>query len=143
VPVTVLKTRHVHVERDSVKRYVRLTRTAEKYDSIAQAVDTYTLVNAALDKLGRRDWGFLVDSRLAPLRNDATFEAAVRGPRSRTTIGFPRTAVVLRTAVGISQMARVVREDGAEMLVTLDEAEAVQHVTSWAKRFDQARVSAR
>ncbi len=125
-----LSTRHVRLERDLGRRIVRLTRSAEKYDSNAQAVETYNKINAELDRGGRTGYGFLVDSRQAPLRNDATFEAAVREPRKKTTQGFTRTAVLLKSAVGVAQMTRVVREDGVDMLVTVDEAEALAHVTS-------------
>jgi hypothetical protein len=62
----------------------------------------------------------------APPRNDPAFESAMRGLRDAVEVRFARTAVLLESAVGLLQVSRLTREDGAETFATQSEAAALR-----------------
>jgi hypothetical protein len=64
--------------------------------------------------------------RHAPPRNDPAFETAMRGLRDAVEVRFARTAVLLDTAVGLLQVTRLTREDGAGTFATQSEAAALR-----------------
>jgi hypothetical protein len=73
-----------------------------------------------------RSAGVVVDMRQAPSRNDTGFEQAMQGLRAQVEARFARTVVLLATRVGILQVNRITRADGAASIATTDEAAALR-----------------
>jgi hypothetical protein len=123
VTITLLASTHWLMEEDSVHRVVWLHRLPVPFTSIGEI----TAANAAVIQqiLPRhRTAGVVVDMRAAPPRNDPAFEAAMRGLRSNVETRFARTAVLLATQVGMLQVNRITREDGATSFATTNEQAA-------------------
>jgi hypothetical protein len=71
----------------------------------------------------------LMDTRYgAPPRNDEEFEHANEDLRRGMGAQFNRVAVLVRTASGRLQAARLMRETGYEPRVFMDEAEALAYL---------------
>jgi hypothetical protein len=83
-----------------------------------------------LDRLSKRAWPLLVDLREAPPRNDPEFEQIVQRYRRAIFEGFERSAVLVRTAAGVAQLTRHLREDRIAAPVFDDEDAALAYVTS-------------
>lgn len=71
-----------------------------------------------------REYGLVVDTRRAPLRNDPAFEDAMVGLRSGLTGHFKRTAVLLESDVGTLQVERLERDERRQTMVTCSESSA-------------------
>jgi len=120
-----LSSAHWFMEESIAQRVVMLRRTALPFGSL----DELSSANQEVVRLIRpehRAWGIVVDMRQAPPRNDPSFESAMRGLRDAVEERFARTAVLLGTAVGLLQVTRLAREDGATSLATQSEAEALR-----------------
>ena len=116
---------HWLMEEDPMQRVVLLRRMGLPFGSL----DELSAANQQVVQLIRpehRAWGIVVDMRQAPPRNDPSFESAMRGLRDAVELRFARTAVLLGTAVGLLQVTRLTREDGATSLATQSEAEALR-----------------
>jgi hypothetical protein len=125
VKTTLLENAHWLVEEDASRRVVWLRRTGLTFASIREV----TIANdRIIQKLvaQHRHWGVVVDMRAAPSRNDPAFEAAMYGLRAAVEARFARTAVLLGTAVGMLQVNRLTRADGATSFATRDEAAALR-----------------
>ncbi len=113
------------MESDASTRVVWLRRSPVAFGSLVEL----TAANEAV--VGRfsqqyESWSVVVDMRQAPARNDPAFEAAMRGLRASIEARFARTAVLLATQVGMLQVNRLTREDGATSFATTDEAAALR-----------------
>jgi len=120
-----LASAHWLLEEDPAQKVVLLRRMALTFGSL----DELSSANQQVVQLIRpehRTWGIVVDMRQAPPRNDPSFETAMRGLRDAVEQRFARTAVLLGTAVGLLQVTRLTREDGATSLATQSEAEALR-----------------
>jgi hypothetical protein len=123
VKTNVLASAHWVMEEDTDARLVWLRRTAAPF----QSPDEVTSANAQIVQRlhpHHQHWGVIVDMRRARSRNDAAFEQAMLGLRSAVESSFARTAVLLGTAVGMLQVNRLTREDGATSFATMSEAAA-------------------
>ncbi len=70
--------------------------------------------------------GVVADLRLAPPRNDAALRGSARSFRAALQACFARVAVLLQTPVGVLQVNRVKRDEGAALFfVTMNEDEAL------------------
>jgi hypothetical protein len=83
-----------------------------------------------LERLSKRAWPLLVDLRDAPPRNDPEFEAIVERYRRAIFEGFTRSAVLVRTAAGVMQLTRHLRQDRIAAPVFDDEDAALGYLTS-------------
>ena len=117
---------HWLMEEDRQDRVIVLCRTAVPFGS----VEDITHANKQVVSRIRREhesWGVVVDMRVAPKRNDAAFENAMRGLRDAVEARFAQTAVLLETAIGILQVTRITREDGTGAFATQDEKAALRY----------------
>lgn len=73
-----------------------------------------------------RDFGLVVDTRQAPIRNDTEFERAMGQLRERLTRHFSRTAILIDSRLGELQVARLERDEGRSTLVTRSEGRALR-----------------
>jgi hypothetical protein len=67
----------------------------------------------------------LVDLRSSPVRNDPEWEQAASQLRPKLFGGFPRVAVLVKTAVGALQVKRYARDDGLDLHIFHDEEKAL------------------
>ncbi len=119
---------YVTLAYDAASAIVWMTRSAEPFESVAALRRSHNSIPELLDGLGRHDKRLLVDVRLAPPRNDAPFEEALRTIRNRITRGFVRVAVLTQTVVGQLQVKRQAREAEEEFGVFASEKDAVAYL---------------
>ena len=116
---------HWVMEEDQEQKVVLLRRLALPFASLGELSSANQEV-VQLIRPEHRTWGIVVDMRQARSRNDPSFESAMRGLRDAVEARFARTAVLLGTAVGLLQVTRLAREDGATSLATQSETEALR-----------------
>ena len=85
---------------------------------------------AAADAVDRETWRLLLDLRQTKGRNDGEFEKQIAPLRTRLEQGFAKVAVLVRSMVGRLQVERHAREDGVNLRVFNDEAEAMAWLSS-------------
>lgn len=112
------------VSIDLVRQVVRLTRSSER-GSIGEVTRAFADAAVALDRIERPSFRLLVDFRAAPGRNDPEFENAMARHRKELMRDFRAVAVLVRTAAGQLQVARIGRQDGANVAVFTEETEAL------------------
>jgi sulfite reductase (NADPH) flavoprotein alpha-component len=100
-----------------------LHRTPLPASSLAAlAADNEALLHTLRDE--HRNFGLVVDTRQAPLRNDKDFEETMAHLRNELTAHFQRSAVLLDTPIGELQAQRLERDEGRKTLVTRSVAAA-------------------
>jgi hypothetical protein len=84
----------------------------------------HAVANTSDPKTARRtdanhhDFGLVVDTREAPLRNDKAFEQTMPKLRVELTSRFPRTAVLFDSPLGELQVSRLERDEGRNTFIT-------------------------
>ena len=113
---------------ETLDGYVRIVRSARPYTDLPGLDAEHAQLERALAPL--RGLPVLVDLRDAPGRNDPAFEERMSAHRRVLFRGAPRACVLVRTATGVLQVRRHVKEDGLEgrVVVTNDPAGALRHV---------------
>ena len=120
----------VSVILDVVRGVAWVARSAQRSQSVEEIASAYDEAIVALDRLERKRLRLLIDLRAAPGRNDSDFERAMATRRSELMRGFAAVAILVQTAVGELQVARITREDGADAKVFSDKAKALQWLTA-------------
>lgn len=105
----------------SVVRYVR---SGELFASVEDLRQSHNDVARVLDRLGRARYALLVDLREARGANTGVIEQAMANERKRLLYGFNRLALLVRSAAGVLQVQRNLREDGISGRVFLDDERA-------------------
>ncbi len=123
--VNLFTSAHWLMEEDRLSQVVFLRRMALPFGSLEELTASNQQVVRQI-RPEHREWGIVVDMRQAPPRNDPSFESAMRGLRDAVEVRFARTAVLLETAVGLLQVTRLTREDGATTFATQSEAAAIR-----------------
>jgi hypothetical protein len=108
----------------------RVTRSAQRSESVDEITTAFDQAILVLDTLDRRRFRLLIDLRAAPGRNDAEFERAMAPWRSQLMRAFAAVALLVQTPVGELQVGRITREDGADAKVFNDEAKALTWLAS-------------
>lgn len=116
------------VTREASGRLVRLARTEVPLDEAALR-EVMAFFDRFFPPLMRPEFVFLLDSRLAPMVMDREMEKRVNEVGARLVLGFARTAVLVETATGKLQAARMTREKGRAP-VFVDEVEALSYLLS-------------
>lgn len=123
---TLLSNEYFIVSLDDEAGFVKVVRLEASFGTPAEAARESEAVFAAVNRGGAKGRGLLFDIRRAPARNDPEFERAMAPVLSKGMHGFPRIALVVRTAVGKLQIKRFGRELGgsgeAEVFFTEEEA---------------------
>jgi hypothetical protein len=119
--------RYFRVVADDLARLVRLERTPAAFPTPEAAEKCLEAVAFSLITL-RRGWVLLVDSRGAPLRNDAAFEQVLARVRGRIVGRFAGAAILVASDMGKLQVARYAREDPKSPPVFGDEQEALAYL---------------
>lgn len=122
MPTLLVDSPYFRISFDPTRRLVVAVRSSEGIDDLADLEPAFERIITALDGLGRADKRLFLDIRAARGRNDEPFEAAMKRLRPRIFGGFERVAILVRSAVGLLQIQRHLREDGINALVDTDEA---------------------
>jgi len=94
-----------------------LHRTPLPASSLSElAADNDALLAALREE--HRQFGLVVDTREAPLRNDKAFEETMAKLRLELTSHFQRSAVLLDSALGELQVSRLERDEGRSTFIT-------------------------
>ena len=109
---------------------VRMVRTSAGFSSIESLRENHLQLIARFDRLGRRNRSLFVDLREAPGRRDPEFEAAMRELRPKMFADFRRIGLLTASALGMMQVRRYSREDGAPALTSTSESEIMHFLTS-------------
>lgn len=99
------------------QRIAVLHRTPLPASSLAALAADNDALLAALRE-DHRDFGLVVDTREAPLRNDKAFEQTMAKLRIELTSHFQRAAVLLDSPLGELQANRLERDEGRNTFVT-------------------------
>jgi len=126
---TLHEDRYFRVVADDVARVVRLVRSSAAFPTPQAAEKCLEAVAFSLITI-RRGWVLLVDSRGAPLRNDAAFEQILARVRGRIVGRFACAAILVASDVGKLQVARYAREDPKSPPVFRDEEEALAYLAT-------------
>lgn len=108
--------------------FVRLVRTAARFESKAQVNEARLWVGRQLDALGRAGRNILIDSRLAPPSTDFEHGAEFKELRRETERGFVRIAVLVQTKLGVLQAHRIATQDKSGLHVFEDEPDAIEYL---------------
>ena len=123
-----LSTPQITLTADADTRLVRYVRTSVPYPDLEEYERLHERAGHALDLLGRKRHVLLVDMRGATLNNDPAFERAAGRCRQLLVRDFRRLAVLARTAVGVLQIGRHIREDSLDSLIFNDETAAISYL---------------
>ena len=110
------------VETDGLVRLIRSGAAIEDLDDYRSSMDTLV---AWLEERITPGMVCLIDSRDSIPRNDERFEAITREYRKQVRERFAKTAVLLRTQIGVLQMQRFDREEQTHTAVFHDEHDAL------------------
>jgi hypothetical protein len=121
--VPLLVTPYGTISWDAKRSLLRFVRSELGYATIADIEHEGTEVERVLEKAGRGR--LLVDLRTVPPRNDPSFELAIARFRRKLFAGGRPAAILVRTAAGALQVMRHMREDGLDVKVFTQEAEAL------------------
>ena len=121
---------YYRVEVLALARVIKVTRLATPFGSQAAVNLACDPVQDALDAAGRRTHGLLIDTRLAIGNNDPDFEKWFEVHRRRMLLGFPRVALLVKSAIGKLHVERLVTAEKLERAprVFLDEGLAMRHL---------------
>lgn len=119
-----LANRYWELSVDRAQGYVKVRRTPVAVGAIEEFTRENDSVIQALEGLST-NLGIVVDMRQAPARNDAEFEDAMRRFRAACD-RFARVAVLIESAIGVLQVNRLSRAEGAKHFATQSEASAIK-----------------
>lgn len=116
----------ISVEFDQTRDLVFVRRSSQPIQSVAEAARAQREAISRLRGIGARR--LLLDMRDAIGRNDPEFETAMSQQIQGLLSLFQRCAVLVRTAVGRLQQARLQREHRLPYEVFLDEDQAMAYL---------------
>ncbi|WP_434045185.1 MULTISPECIES: hypothetical protein [Sorangium] len=97
------------IYHDSIQQLVALKRSSLHYPSIEVLEQNFERLEQAIGVISRHRAVLLVDARDAPFRNDDLFDEPFARRHARLVQGFKKTAVILRSAVGVLQVGRITK----------------------------------
>lgn len=95
------------IYHDPTQQLVFLKRYSLPYPSLGEVEQNFQRLEKAIGLISRPRSLLFVDARDAPMRNDDRFEATFAPSRARLMQGFKKTAVLLRSAIGVLQAERL------------------------------------
>ncbi|MGZ3424978.1 MAG: hypothetical protein ACXVEF_44695 [Polyangiales bacterium] len=119
------RTRHWVLTYEEPLHLVRATRTNAPYDAVGdveRSMEEFLTVGRRFERRGLK---LLLDVREGPLRNDDAFEEVMTRYRTRLFADFAALAILVKTAVGKLQVARITRQEGRERPIFTDETAAL------------------
>ncbi len=107
----VFENEYFRVTRDEDDPIVVVVRSSKPFASPRDVIHAFSPMLSALDGLGRGQHYLLLDSRDAVGNNDPAYEASFARFRRELFDGFLKTAVVVRTPVGMLHSNRLMEQD--------------------------------
>ncbi|WP_437814163.1 hypothetical protein [Sorangium sp. So ce1078] len=95
------------IYHDPAQQLVFLKRFSLPYPSLVEVEQNFQRMEQAIALISRPRSLLLVDARDAPMRNDDQFEATFAPSHARLMQGFKKTAVLLKSAIGVLQVERL------------------------------------
>lgn len=114
---------HWIFEEDSAQKLAVLRRTPVAAGSLLALSEENERVLHCLS-VRHREFGLVVDTRQARMRNDTGFEDAMARLRHELTGHFLRTAVLLESTIGELQVSRIERDERRDAIATRSESTA-------------------
>lgn len=121
---------YYRVEVLAISKVVKVTRLARPFESQEALNAACEPVQLALDSAGRRSHRLLIDTRAAIGNNNPDFETWFEVHRRRMLLGFPRVALVVKSAIGKLHVERLLASEKLEKTprVFLDEGLAMRYL---------------
>jgi hypothetical protein len=119
---------HWVLEQGILEPIVIVRRTANPYAELADVRASFDALAPVFDTLDRPNLSVLVDMRLAPPRDDPAFDHAAADQPAYLSRDFMRSAVLIRTAIGLLHVQRHMQRLGLPMKVYNDEPQAIEYV---------------
>ncbi len=129
----IARTAHWEVSLDRARGIVRAKRTPVPYETIDELDASMHALADHVRTVDPASLGLLLDLRDGPFRNDDAFERAMHRHRGHLLDAFRSVAVLVSTAVGRLQTARIAREEGSARPIFMDEAEAIASLAPRAR----------
>ncbi|HLM72397.1 MAG TPA: hypothetical protein VK459_06890 [Polyangiaceae bacterium] len=121
---------HVVIARLPGTTIIRFKRLKESPRTALEVRTQLQKTVDALNTVDRRAYSLLMDMRDAPMLHVVPeFEQILDEYRPRIMSGFAKVAVLVKTSVGKLQVTRMAREDGVDIRIFNDEAEALAYLT--------------
>jgi hypothetical protein len=116
---------YIVAEEDALHRVVTVTRSAKPAGATGEELlDSYRQLVSQIEPR-HKEYGLLIDSRLAPGRSNPEFEQAVGKITSTAQRQFARVVILIASAVGELQVRRLQRERHGREHITRDYDEAL------------------
>jgi sulfite reductase (NADPH) flavoprotein alpha-component len=122
---TLVSTDYWSMEEDERRKVVILKRHAVAVDSIEELLAQNDEIIGLMPKV-QDEFGIVIDMRQAPTRNDPEFEDAMGQLRAEIFRHYVRVAVLVSSDIGVLQVNRIGRNEGASTFATQNESEAVR-----------------
>ena len=126
------RTPHWTVVADPARSLIRATRTPLPFIGPGEMAGSLGKLKN-LEAIDRSKMVLLLDLREGPFNNDETFEQTQSPYRAALFAGWAGIATLVKTAIGKLQVARLGREEGREVNIFNDEAEALAFLASRLK----------
>lgn len=112
------------------RRILSRARTDRAFETISEAQEAYEAMLKVVELFDRATHALLVDTRLAPPRNDPAFEQLIHRFYPRLYAGYPRIAAVVKTQVGRLQITRIAQAFNYDIRTFMTEGEARAYLES-------------
>jgi hypothetical protein len=122
---------YVSIDVELGLHIVRVTRSEVPLPTLAEIERTFADMSSELDQIGRSRWALLIDLRRVRGAADPRLDEAMARATRPLLAGFPRVAVIVRSATGALQLKRHLREEGPSRDVFQDEAAALAFLKDW------------
>jgi hypothetical protein len=125
------KSPHYTLEQVDISHVLRCVRSEVPFDDEIALTHAHVDLARALDTIDRERHAMLVDLRRSRANYIPGFEEAMKRARRILLARFHRSAVVVKTAAGMLQVQRHMREDALDTRVFLDdESAALAYLTA-------------
>lgn len=122
---------HYTLEQVGISPVLRCVRSAEPFEDEIAVTRSHVALARALDTIDRERHVILVDLRQARASHTPGFEEVMKRARRILLARFSKSAIVVKSAAGMLQVQRHVREDGFDTRVFLDDEEgALAYLTA-------------
>jgi hypothetical protein len=110
------------------RHLLRVIRSAQRFKSIKDGQRSFQTAADAASSIDKQSTRLLIDLRCGPMRNDPEFEEATKDARRQLFEGFSRSAVLVKSAVGLLQVNRHAKEDQKTPFFCNQEDEALAYL---------------
>jgi hypothetical protein len=132
--VVLLRLDHYTISLDRICRLCFAQRSDVAFMRSEDLASCFSAIGHSLADVARADYKLLVDTRVAPGRNDPSFEALAAQHRGKLLMGFARNAALASSAAGRLQIQRYAKADRRAVFATDDPEAAFAYLGLAAHR---------